>query len=426
MSDKLNPITREEMYLAAAAGQEVEVPKPITRKEMFLAKLVNNDAATPAAVTRSEMFIAMAAENGAGGGGGEPGNNAVVQPLEITENGTYTAPVGVDGYNPVSVNVGFDTEDVDFALDAINGEVVGETLYRVTFKNYNGAVLGFVDVYEGNDCPNPVTTGVFGTPEKEATKYIQYIHDGWSLTEDGIADPNALKAIEENRILYAVYKEETIYLGKGTVNHPNGYSGCYYIWTLNPDYVLNVESYGWSMISYDHYLEHDGVTYPPWWGYRDKITSFVCKCFNECKIGSGWLYNCTNLTDVTITIVDNTRTISLGIKVFGKCTALKKITLPSTWLIGHYCFQDSGLESIVIPATTAFIQEYAFDCDNLQSVVFERTDGWNYSKDHTIALNGKGTKPTAEQLADPTFALQSFRNGDIWINTNVVAEVSGQ
>ena len=29
----------------------------------------------------------------------------VVQPLEVTENGTYTAPDGVDGYSPVNVNV---------------------------------------------------------------------------------------------------------------------------------------------------------------------------------------------------------------------------------------------------------------------------------------------------------------------------------
>ena len=32
-------------------------------------------------------------------------NKPVVEPLEVTENGTYTTPVGVDGYSPVSVNV---------------------------------------------------------------------------------------------------------------------------------------------------------------------------------------------------------------------------------------------------------------------------------------------------------------------------------
>ena len=31
--------------------------------------------------------------------------NPVIEPLSITENGTYTAPEGVDGYTPVVVNV---------------------------------------------------------------------------------------------------------------------------------------------------------------------------------------------------------------------------------------------------------------------------------------------------------------------------------
>ena len=37
----------------------------------------------------------------ASGGAATP----VIEPLEVTTNGTYTAPAGVDGYNPVTVNV---------------------------------------------------------------------------------------------------------------------------------------------------------------------------------------------------------------------------------------------------------------------------------------------------------------------------------
>ena len=43
----------------------------------------------------------VALEGKAVGGGADP----VVESLEITENGTYTAPEGVDGYSPVIVNV---------------------------------------------------------------------------------------------------------------------------------------------------------------------------------------------------------------------------------------------------------------------------------------------------------------------------------
>ena len=90
------PITREEQYLAAAAGYNVEPPEPITRKELFLAKLAGMDVAVPATYTRSELFVEAASERSA---------KAVIQPLEISENGTYTAPAGVDGYNPVVVDV---------------------------------------------------------------------------------------------------------------------------------------------------------------------------------------------------------------------------------------------------------------------------------------------------------------------------------
>ena len=72
--ENLTPITRKEMFLAKAAGQDVETPTPITREEMFLSKI---------------------------SGGGASIN---VQPLNATENGTYTAPSGV-AYSPVSVNV---------------------------------------------------------------------------------------------------------------------------------------------------------------------------------------------------------------------------------------------------------------------------------------------------------------------------------
>ena len=34
-----------------------------------------------------------------------PGSQPVIQPLSVTQNGTYTAPSGVDGYSPVTVNV---------------------------------------------------------------------------------------------------------------------------------------------------------------------------------------------------------------------------------------------------------------------------------------------------------------------------------
>lgn len=41
------------------------------------------------------------------------GSDPVINPLSVTENGTYTAPSGVDGYSPVTVNVQVGGGDVN-------------------------------------------------------------------------------------------------------------------------------------------------------------------------------------------------------------------------------------------------------------------------------------------------------------------------
>lgn len=38
-------------------------------------------------------------------GGGTTPTNPIIEPLSVTENGTYTAPNGVDGYSPIEVDV---------------------------------------------------------------------------------------------------------------------------------------------------------------------------------------------------------------------------------------------------------------------------------------------------------------------------------
>ena len=49
--------------------------------------------------------IATALEGKSAGGGDSVENPIVIEPLTITENGTYTAPDGVNGYSPITVNV---------------------------------------------------------------------------------------------------------------------------------------------------------------------------------------------------------------------------------------------------------------------------------------------------------------------------------
>jgi hypothetical protein len=55
----------------------------------------------PTAGKYCDRDIVITAE---GGGGTEPAN-PIIEPLSVTENGTYTAPNGIDGYSPIEVNV---------------------------------------------------------------------------------------------------------------------------------------------------------------------------------------------------------------------------------------------------------------------------------------------------------------------------------
>lgn len=89
----MDPITREEKLMA---GEQLE---PITRKEYFLAKAAGMEVETPEPITREEMFLSMIS------GGGTGGSGPVIESLTVTENGTYNVPEGVDGYNPVTVEV---------------------------------------------------------------------------------------------------------------------------------------------------------------------------------------------------------------------------------------------------------------------------------------------------------------------------------
>lgn len=58
--------------------------------------------------------ISAALDGKAGGGDITP----TIEPLTITENGTYTAPDGVDGYSPITVNVEASGGDPTALLDA--------------------------------------------------------------------------------------------------------------------------------------------------------------------------------------------------------------------------------------------------------------------------------------------------------------------
>ena len=106
--------------------------------------------ATASDVAQGKIFLAS---DGTISTGTASGGGAVVQPLSVTTNGTYTAPSGVDGYSPVTVNV--------------SGGGGGEAVSRsdVNFYDYDGTLLYSFTTAEVNDSgftmpSNPSHTGL--------------------------------------------------------------------------------------------------------------------------------------------------------------------------------------------------------------------------------------------------------------------------
>lgn len=182
------PITREEQFLSAAAGNEVNLPTPITREEMYLAKAagvnININVLDP--ITRREKYLAALAESGGGG------SSVEVEPLSVTENGTYSEE-GV-AYSPVTVNVPNSYAAADEGKVVSNGALVAQTAHaKVTTNGTIDTTLNNsveIDVSSGGGGASNIVSGTF-TPSAEgaATINLSYSGNGYPvavfITVDG-------------------------------------------------------------------------------------------------------------------------------------------------------------------------------------------------------------------------------------------------
>ena len=103
----------------------------LTDKLTAIADAIRVKGGTTDLLTLDGMVDAINAIETGGGGGADP----VINPLTITENGTYTAPSGGDGYSPVTVNVSGATDITDsivsVAFSAINAYAARNGFYGI-------------------------------------------------------------------------------------------------------------------------------------------------------------------------------------------------------------------------------------------------------------------------------------------------------
>lgn len=138
----------QDITIAGASYQDVPaVTLPKTGGGTARFTDVTPTTATDPDVTSGKIYFKSDGTQSTGTGSG---GSAVIQSLSVTQNGTYTAPTGVDGYSPVTVNVSGGTTPVEPK--------------EVNFIDFDGTVLHAYTVAEFqqlNAMPsNPSHTGL--------------------------------------------------------------------------------------------------------------------------------------------------------------------------------------------------------------------------------------------------------------------------
>ena len=178
------------MFLAYAAGEDVDKPTPITREEYFLCYLGDGSASIPDPITRTEKFIAKVY------------NDAVETP-EPTTRLEYILAYITDGSRDTFDAFTPTTREEHFLLNA--AEYIKQhshITFTLSYYNDDGSVLLYSEsVAEGG-------SGEYKgeTPAKASTAQYDYTFAGWTRTQGGTTvDADALTGVTEDRNVYAVF-----------------------------------------------------------------------------------------------------------------------------------------------------------------------------------------------------------------------------
>ena len=312
------------------------------------------------------------------------GGSANIQPLSVTQNGTYTASGGVDGYSPVTVNVsgggGTSVEPKD-----------------VNFIDYDGTILYSYTAQEAQALSalpsNPSHDGLTAQGWNWTLQQIKtqltnvggvvwvgqmYITSSGKTEIDVDMKPGAL----EPYLVLAVNGTVTVDWGDNTATDTMTgtslttlkYQG--HVYASAGKYTIKITVSSGSFTFYSSGSSYPGVlrisnsnTYSR--KYADDVLAIRVGS-GVTTIGNYAFSNCYSLQSVTIP----STVTSIGNGAFYYCTALTTVTIPSSVTsIDNYAFQHCyTLTTVTIPSTVTSIGSSAFyNCYTLTTVTIPST-----------------------------------------------------
>lgn len=276
------------------------------------------------------------------------------------------------------------------AIETGGGSVEG--VHFVTFMSEDGTVeLYKRPVADGDDCADVVERGLIDEPNKESDGDFMFPFSGWAATPEGVADEAVLKAVTEDKSVYAAFESE---LG--------GSCGANVTWKLksNGDFIISGEG---DMANYT------AINLPPWHNYSTSIKTVTVED-GVTSIAKEAFKNYSNLTQVSL----SNSVVSIGSSAF-EGTSLTNLNIPNgVEKVDNAAFcLCKSLTTVVIGEGVTYMGIRAFDQTALTSATFKDTETWWITSGATLDTSN-ATQISISDLGDKSTAANYLKSKYSW------------